>query len=125
MKCQHPDHNDNETCEDRTISCHKDCTCCTGKPCEHKHVTKTSGHGTDPEWVAVCIDCGAPLGKKYDEYYALPEKPIKTDFGPNGPQPGTAAYTAFLMAQLYPTNEEDGIYDGFWDDWKEEMKGNL
>ncbi len=43
--------------------------------------------------------------------------PIKTDFGPDGPQPGTYAYTAFLMAQLYP--EED------WDAWKDEMKDRM
>jgi hypothetical protein len=35
----------------------------------------------------------------------------------DGPLPGTAAYTAFFMAQLYP-NEPDG----FWDDFKEELK---
>ena len=48
----------------------------------------------------------------YDE-----SEPIRTDFGPNGPQPGTAAYTAFIMAQLYPDEP-----DGFWDDFKEDLK---
>lgn len=28
--CTHPDHTDGETCEDRTISCHKNCICCKG-----------------------------------------------------------------------------------------------
>lgn len=50
---------------------------------------------------------------------------LKTDFGPTGPQPGTAAYTAFVMAQIFPTNEEEGIYDGFWDDFKEELPKNM
>jgi len=79
MKCEHPDHNDHETCEDRAVSCHKDCVCCQG---------------------------------------------IKTDFGPNGPQPGTAAYTAFIMAQLYPPEEND-LPDDYWDDFKEELKDGL
>ena len=39
---------------------------------------------------------------------------IKTDFGPNGPQPGTAAYTAFIMAQLFPPDEND-LPDDYWD----------
>ena len=50
------------------------------------------------------------------------EPKLKTDFGPDGPQPGSVAYTAFLMSQMFPTNEEEGIYDGFWDDWKDQMK---
>lgn len=28
IECTHPDHNHNETCEDRAVSCHKDCICC-------------------------------------------------------------------------------------------------
>ena len=28
MKCTHPDHNDNETCENRAVGCHPDCLCC-------------------------------------------------------------------------------------------------
>jgi hypothetical protein len=49
---------------------------------------------------------------------------LKTDFGPNGPHPGTVAYTAFMMAQLCPP-EEIGQPDDFWDDWKEDMKERL
>jgi hypothetical protein len=52
----------------------------------------------------------------------LPE--IKTDFGENGPQPGTAAYTAFIMAQLYPPGA-DGLPDDYWDTFKEELKGGM
>jgi hypothetical protein len=51
----------------------------------------------------------------------LPE--LKTDFGPDGPQPGTLAYTAFLMAQLDPGGDT-GDPD-FWDDWKDDMKEGL
>lgn len=88
--------------------------------CQHKHVTKTSGKGTEKEWMATCIDCGAPLGSNVGGYYVLEEhEPIKTDFGPNGPQPGTVAYTAFLMAQLMPPAEND-LPDDYWDQWKEE-----
>lgn len=47
---------------------------------------------------------------------------IKTDFGPNGPQPGTVAYSAFILAKLFPPNEEEGIDPDFWDRWKDEMK---
>ena len=57
--------------------------------------------------------------------FDYPRPEINTDFGPNGPQPGTAAYTSFIMAQLFPTNEEDGLYDGFWDDWKDRMKDEM
>lgn len=37
------------------------------------------------------------------------------------PQPGTFAFTAWLMAGVAdgPVSEEDGE---FWDNWKEEMK---
>ncbi len=45
------------------------------------------------------------------------EEELKVDFGPDGPQPGTVAYTAFIMAQLCPQEDPD-----FWDDWKDEMK---
>lgn len=31
MNCTHPDHNENETCEDRAVGCHKDCQCCCPK----------------------------------------------------------------------------------------------
>jgi len=75
-----------------------------------------SGHGTEPEWVAVCMDCGAPLGKNEQGYYALPEsKPV------NVPPPGTWASVAFLMAQTCPP-EEEGLDPDFWDRWKDEMK---
>ncbi len=32
MKCTHPDHNDQETCEDRAVGCHRKCKCCMGEP---------------------------------------------------------------------------------------------
>jgi hypothetical protein len=72
MKCEHPDHNENETCEDRAVACHKHCTCClpplaidhvdknSGQPCQHRHKDKVGGN---TEWVAICTDCGAPLDK--------------------------------------------------------------
>lgn len=82
--------------------------------CEHRHVTKTGSGCTEPAWMATCRDCGAPLGQKDGEYYLLPE---------HGPQPGTYAYTAFIMAQLEPPSEND-LPDDFWDNWKENMKGN-
>ena len=28
MNCTHPDHNDKETCANRTVPCHKSCQCC-------------------------------------------------------------------------------------------------
>jgi hypothetical protein len=28
MICDHPDHNDQETCEDRAVGCSSDCPCC-------------------------------------------------------------------------------------------------
>lgn len=28
MNCTHPDHNEQETCADRAVSCHADCHCC-------------------------------------------------------------------------------------------------
>ena len=46
---------------------------------------------------------------------------VKTDFGPNGPKPGTYAYTAMLMHQLCPP-DEIGESPDFWDTWKDEMK---
>ena len=30
--CTHPDHNDRESCLDRTVGCSKDCECCMGPP---------------------------------------------------------------------------------------------
>ncbi len=50
----------------------------------------------------------------------MPDKLI-TDFGSNGPRPGTAAYTAFLMAQLFPPEESD-LPDDYWDNFKEALK---
>jgi hypothetical protein len=47
---------------------------------------------------------------------------LVTDFGPDGPQPGTAAYSAFILAQMFPENDDD-IPEGFWDDWKDQVKG--
>ena len=29
--CDHPDHNDHETCEDRAVGCSKHCACCMGE----------------------------------------------------------------------------------------------
>ena len=29
--CNHPDHNNSETCEDRAVSCSADCACCNGR----------------------------------------------------------------------------------------------
>jgi hypothetical protein len=114
VKCEHPDHNEKETCEDRAVSCHKDCACCAPyenrlQKCEHKHVTQTSGHGTEPAWVAVCLDCGAPLGKSEQGYYALPEH------DPVQPPPGSWASVARICAQ-----GDDSGFD--WDAWKDEMK---
>lgn len=43
------------------------------------------------------------------------------DFGPDGPQPGTAAYTAWVMHALFPP-EENGLPDDYWDDFKEDLK---
>lgn len=31
MKCSHPDHNEQENCEDRAIGCSKHCVCCMGE----------------------------------------------------------------------------------------------
>lgn len=28
MKCEHPDHVDGQSCEDRAVGCSKDCECC-------------------------------------------------------------------------------------------------
>lgn len=73
MKCEHPDHEDDVSCEDRAVACHKDCACCL-PPCQHTHVIKLSGGGSEPEWIAVCNDCGVPLGQNEQGYYALPER---------------------------------------------------
>lgn len=35
-----------------------------------------------------------------------------------GPEPGTYAYTAMLMAQIMPVDEDPD----FWDRWKDEQK---
>lgn len=80
--------------------------------CQHKHVSKLSGGGSEPEWVAVCKDCGAPLGSNVGGYYVLPEHE------PALPPPGSWASVARLMAQTDPV---DGDPD-FWDRWKDEMK---
>ena len=118
MKCLHPDHNDNETCEDRAVACHKDCDCClpplqqlhnhklTGQPCEHKHKAKMGGNS---EWVATCTDCGAPLDK---DGKPLPEHKPKSSLEP---PPGSWAAVARMMAQ-----DDDSGFD--WDRWKDEMK---
>ena len=42
----------------------------------------------------------------------------------NLPPIGTAAYTAFMMAKLFPP-EEEGLPHDFWDQWKEEMKEGM
>lgn len=41
---------------------------------------------------------------------------------PDGPMPGTWAYTARMMAELFPADEEDGYPPVDWDDWKDQMK---
>lgn len=79
--------------------------------CQHKHVIKTSGGGTEPAWVATCTDCGAPLGKNEQGYYALPEQAPQ-------PPPGSWAAVARLMAQTSPVEDDPD----FWDRWKDEMK---
>jgi len=35
MNCEHPDHVDGVSCEDRAVGCHKDCECCMG--CRHNN----------------------------------------------------------------------------------------
>jgi hypothetical protein len=80
--------------------------------CEHRHVTKLTGKGTEPEWVAVCVDCGAPLGQNEQGYYALPEHEPKPS---HEPPPGSWAAVARIMAQ-----GDDSGFD--WDAWKDEMK---
>ena len=64
-----------------------------------------------------------PNGEPLLESDMNPPPPSEFDFGPNGPQPGTAAYTAFVMAKLFPPDEND-LPDDYWDDFKEELKGN-
>jgi hypothetical protein len=115
MKCEHPDHNDNETCEDRAVACHQDCTCCLPplvidyQGCQHKHKAHFNGVGTNPEWVAVCTDCGAPLDK---DGKPLPEHKPKPSMEPPA---GSWAAVARMMAQ-----GDDSGFD--WDQWKDEMK---
>lgn len=119
MKCLHPDHVDGKSCEDYTVACHQNCTCClppldidhvdknSGQPCQHRHKSKLSGGSTD--WVAVCTDCGAPLDK---DGKPLPEHKPKPSYEP---PPGSWAAVARMMA----ANDDSG-FD--WDAWKDEMK---
>jgi len=114
MKCQHPDHVDGQSCEDRAVACHQGCECClpplqqlhahklTGEPCLHKH--KSKGQSWD-----VCTDCGAPLDK---DGKPLPEHEPKPSYEP---PVGSWASVARMMA----ANDDSG-FD--WDAWKDEMK---
>ena len=118
MKCQHPDHEEGKSCEDRAVACNQACECClpplpikhvhkvTGEPCQHTHKAKLNSG----EWAAICTDCGAPLDK---DGKPLPEHNPKSSMEP---PPGSWASVARLMAQSSPD-------DGFdWDAWKDEMK---
>ena len=41
--CKHPDHNNKETCEDRTIGCAANCICCMGELARKSRAIKTVG----------------------------------------------------------------------------------
>ena len=46
MKCEHPDHQDGMSCEDRAVACNKDCTCCLP-------VQKVNNEPPPGSWAAV------------------------------------------------------------------------
>lgn len=41
INCTHPDHSPDQTCEDRAVSCSKDCVCCMGSLAETVTIAKS------------------------------------------------------------------------------------